>query len=250
MRYFAKLAYNGANYSGWQIQPNTPSVQETIEQAMSLILGTTINITGCGRTDTGVHASAYFIHFDFDGGFPQGFVNRINKYLPADIVIYHMMPVKPDAHARFDAYYRSYEYHISFDKDPFREKTNWHYPFIDKVDFKKLQQAANLILQYEEFAPFCKTNSDAKTMFCDLKASEWVILADERRMIYRVAANRFLRGMVRLLVGMCLYVATDKLTLEEVKTALDNQTPLPKSYSVPPNGLFLNEVRYGRLTED
>jgi len=244
MRYFAELAYKGTNYNGWQRQPNASSVQQTIEEAFSRILGTEIVITGCGRTDTGVHASQYFIHYDFDGEYPKGFLKRINKYLPTDIAIKNIEEVEGEMHARFGANYRSYEYHVVFQKDPFLTDSAFYFPFGKKVDFEKMQSAAKLLLKYDSFFPFCKTNSDAKTMLCDLKRSEWVWKKEGEHLVFHIAANRFLRGMVRLIVGMCLNVAVGKVTLEQLKEAMDNQTRLKKSYSVPPNGLFLNEVRY------
>lgn len=251
MRYFAELAYNGTNYNGWQRQPNAPSVQETIEKAFSLILRTPIEIMGCGRTDTGVHASQFFIHFDleaipkgFEKDFQKTFLNRVNKYLPKDIAIFRIFEVKENAHVRFDAYYRAYEYHLIFDKNPFLPDTAFCFPRGKKIDFDKMQAAAKLLLSYEEFFTFCKTNSDAKTMLCDLKRSEWVWEKEGKHLVFHIAANRFLRGMVRLIVGMCINVGLGKIPLSEVKEALDQQKRLSKSYSVPPNGLFLTEVRY------
>lgn len=243
MRYFTKLAYNGTRYAGWQIQPNNATVQETIQTAFSTILGKSIEFTGCGRTDTGVHASEYYAHFDFDGAFPTSFLHRVNKFLPEDIVIYTIFEVEPDAHARFDAFKRSYEYHVTFIKNPFTTQTTFFYPYTQKPDFDKMQQAAQLLLSYQEFQPFCKSNHDAKTLQCTLIRSEWQ-QADEHNLTFHISANRFLRGMVRLIVGMCLNVGLDKVNLDEVKNALNQQVLLKKSWSVPPEGLFLTEVRY------
>ena len=244
MRYFSELAYSGTNYHGWQRQPNAPSVQEAIEQAMATILGTAIEVTGCGRTDKGVHASQYFMHFDFEGKFPKEFLRRINKLLPLDVAIRSVLEVAPDAHARFDAIQRSYEYHIVLEKNPFLTGTAWYFPFFEKLDLEKVQAAAALLLQYGEFQPFCKSNTDVKTMECTLFRSEWVLDEAARRMFFHISANRFLRGMVRLIVGMCLNVGLGKVELEEVGKALDQQVLLKKSWSVPPEGLFLTEIRY------
>jgi tRNA pseudouridine38-40 synthase len=243
MRYFAQLAYNGTAYAGWQAQPHAPSVQQTLETAFSTISGTAIEFVGCGRTDAGVHASQYFAHFDFDGTFPNGFLQRVNKLLPDEVVIYNIFEVAPDAHARFDAFSRSYEYHLTFIKNPFQIQTAYFYPFTNKPDFNKMQAAAHLLLHYNEFQPFCKSNHDAKTLQCDLTKSEWM-QTDENKLVFHITANRFLRGMVRLIVGMCLNVGLEKVRLADVKTALDNQTLLKKSWSVPPQGLFLTEVKY------
>ncbi|MCU0348784.1 MAG: tRNA pseudouridine(38-40) synthase TruA [Saprospiraceae bacterium] len=250
MRYFSELAYRGTNFNGWQRQPNAPSVQQAIEEAMATILGSPIEVVGCGRTDTGVHASQYFLHFDLEGGFPKEFLRRLNKLLPPDIAIRSIFEVAPDAHARFGAVRRSYEYHIVLDKNPFGADTTWHFPFFDKLDLEKTQAAAALLLGYGEFQPFCKSNTDVHTMECTLFRSEWVHDKAGRRLVFHISANRFLRGMVRLIVGMCLNVGLDKVGLDEVRHALDQQVLLKKSWSVPPAGLFLTEVAYeGQLVE-
>ena len=248
MRYFIELAYNGAAYYGWQRQPLQTSVQETLEQAIATILrAPELEITGCGRTDTGVHASQYFAHFDFEGAFPPAFVERLNKFLPKDIAIRRIFPVAPTQHARFDAHYRAYAYHLSWQKNPFQQDTLLLFPRAHRFATDLMQEAAQLLLAYEEFLPFCKTGSDAKTMRCQLHRSEWEFRADE--WVYHIAANRFLRGMVRLAVGMCLSVGEGKVTLDQVRHAMDTQTRLDKSWSVDPTGLFLTEVRYGFMAE-
>jgi tRNA pseudouridine38-40 synthase len=243
-RYFAELSYLGTHFSGWQKQPKSTSVQEVIEKAISKILRTKTEVVGCGRTDAGVHAKQYFLHFDFEGDFPEGFVNRLNKVLPKDIAFKKIVEMESPAHARFDATHRAYEYHIGFHKNPFTANTAFHFPFAKQLDREKLQEAAKLLLNYEEFFPFCKSNSDAKTMKCDLQRAEWVFDDEKDQMVFYIAANRFLRGMVRLIVGMCLNVSLGKISLEQVKETLDNQTRLSKSYSVPPQGLFLTAIRY------
>ena len=244
MRYFAELAYNGTSYVGWQAQPGQTSVQGTIEKALSTILNRPIEIVGCGRTDAGVHAKQYFMHFDYPGSFPRGFDRRINKFLPPDIAIYRFIEVHADAHARFDATHRAYEYHIDLRKNPFGQHTRYFFPFAQQLDERLLQEAAQLIAQYEDFYPFCKSNTDAKTMRCDIRQSEWRIDYNQQRMVFHIAADRFLRGMVRLIVGMCLNVAQGKLDLQSVRSALDNQARLAKSLSAPPDGLYLTDIRY------
>ncbi len=243
MRFFAKIAYNGTRFVGWQIQPNGMSIQQSINECMSMILRQPIEVTGCGRTDAGVHASQFFLHFDFDGEFPKGFVNRLNKVLPDDIVFYDIFEVNGDAHTRFDARKRSYEYHLTFKRTPFQKETIYYYPYQQTLDFDLMNQAAALLLEYKEFKPFCKTQSDAKTMFCDLFRSEWV-KESESHWVFHVSANRFLRGMVRLIVGMCIHVGRGKLLLADIKKAMDHQEMIPHSYSVPALGLFLTEVVY------
>ena len=244
MRYFTELAYNGTRYHGWQKQPNATSVQETIERAFSTILNEKIEVVGCGRTDTGVHASQYFMHFDFGGEMPKGFVGRVNLFLPKDIAIRQIFEVDENIHARFDAIHRSYEYHIVFEKTPFEIETVWHYYLAKKLNVEKLNEAAALLLNYKEFFPFCKTHHDALTMECHLTRCEWVLDRDKKKLVFHITANRFLRGMVRLIVGMCINVAAGKLAIEKVNEALDKQAHLEKSWSVPPEGLFLSEVKY------
>lgn len=243
MRYFAELAYRGTNYHGWQKQLNAPSVQQAIEYAFSTILGVE-NVVGCGRTDTGVHATQYFMHFDHEGPFPRNFLNRLNKLLDDSIVIRSIIPVDENAHARFDAIERSYVYFISAKKDPFKHDTVWHFPFFEKLNFNLLHESAKLLLDHEYFAPFCKSKSDAKTMRCHLSKCEWLIDSEAKTMSFHISANRFLRGMVRLVVGMCLNVALGKMSLDEVKTHLEHQTLLKKSWTVPAHGLFLTSVKY------
>lgn len=247
MRYFASLAYNGAAYFGWQRQPQQISVQQALEEAMSLILNTPIAVVGCGRTDARVHASQYYVHFDFDGDFPHTFIYRLNKVLPSDIVVYQIWECPPDAHARFGAYQRSYEYHIDLQKNPFQPQTIFHYPYTTLPDLSLMGQAAQLLLEYQEFAPFCKANHDAKTLICVLQRSEWE-LRNSHHWVFHITSNRFLRGMVRLIVGMCLNVGRGRVVLEQVQGALDQQKALPQSWSVPPNGLFLTEVLYPQST--
>ena len=242
-RYFIELAYNGTRLSGWQRQNNAPSVQAAIEDALRLILRQpTLEILGCGRTDTGVHAAQYFAHFDFEGDFPPSLLERMNKLVGLDIVLKHVHAVEPQAHARFDATLRSYNYHLSFQKNPFFRETEWHFPLAERLNLEKMQKTADLLRGYAEFAPFCKTNSDAQTMLCHISEAEWIF--NDRGGIFTISSNRFLRGMVRLVVGACVNVGLGQLDLDDVKRALDTQTPLIKSYSVPPSGLFLSRVVY------
>ncbi len=250
MRYFAELAYKGTDFFGWQIQPAQVSVQQTIQDAFSTILRVPIEVVGCGRTDTGVHASQYFLHFDFEGEFPKHFLSRVNKFLPPSIAIFRIFPVAADAHARFDAYHRAYEYRMHFRKDPFQKDTSYFYPYPVQPDLDKMQAAAGLLLAYDEFFPFCKTHHDANTYKCELKRSEWEAAENELGASYHIAANRFLRGMVRLIVGMCINVGTGKLELDTVRRALDEQKRLKRSSSAPPEGLYLRDIRYPFLEEE
>jgi tRNA pseudouridine38-40 synthase len=242
-RYFIELAYNGTRLNGWQRQDNAPSVQAKIEDALRLILRQpTLEILGCGRTDTGVHAAKYFAHFDFEEELPASLLERANKLVGLDIVLKKIHAVAPEAHARFDATRRSYDYFISFHKNPFAVETQWYFQRANLLDTEKMQKTADILRGSSEFAPFCKTNSDAQTMRCDISEAQWVFTNNGA--IFTISSNRFLRGMVRLVVGACVNVGLGQLDLADVKHALDTQTPLIKSYSVPPTGLFLSNVVY------
>jgi tRNA pseudouridine38-40 synthase len=243
MRYFLHLSYNGTRFCGWQRQPQNLSVQEKLEEGLAILLRQPIEVTGCGRTDAGVHARAYIAHFDWVGVFPTHFLERLNKLIGRDIAVIGIEPVADDAHARFDAIARSYEYHIGFVKNPFGQETEWFYPFpIENLDRDKMQAAAKLLLNYKEFAPFCRTRSDAKTMICELSRSEWIF--EENSAVYHVTSNRFLRGMVRMIVGACVNVGLSQVTMEELRSALDDQRMIVKSYSVPAEGLYLTKIVY------
>ena len=243
MRYFAELAYNGAGYQGWQKQKNeAPTLQEEIERALSTLINHPTPIVGCGRTDTGVHAQQYFIHFDTQKKIEDSLLHRINKYLPNQILIKRFIPVSQEAHARFDATHRAYEYKICTWKDPFNIQTKYYYPSARWIDTQKMHEAAQILKEYSSFYTFCKSNTDVKTMDCTLFDAHWKF--EEREWTFHIAANRFLRGMIRLIVGMCLNVGRGQLQLEEVHEALQKQKRLHKSLSVPPQGLYLKDIRY------
>lgn len=244
MRYFIKLSYNGTKYAGWQRQPNAMTVQEILETNFSKVLREKIQLTGCGRTDTGVHARGYFAHFDSENLGGMLLIDRINRMLPDDISISDIYPVAEEAHARFDAIQRRYRYKVSLQKNPFESEFSWQYPFSEVPDLKKLNEAASILLDYKDFSPFCKTNTDALTRTCDLRESFWTYNPADQTLVYQVTSDRFLRGMIRLIVGMCIRVSAGKTDLEEVRLALENQTILHGSWLVPPQGLTLLDVRY------
>ncbi len=241
-RYFLELAYNGTRYNGFQIQPNEPSIQEAVQHALNIILKNPIEITGCGRTDTGVHAMQYFAHFDYEGQLPDNLIYSLNGLLKKDIAIYRCFQVSENAHARFDAISRSYVYFIDLDTNPFRQETAYYCAFAKKLDKNLVQESAALLLHYSDFETFCKSGTNVATNICHITHSEWIF--GERSWEYRISANRFLRGMIRLIVGMCLNVGRGKITLEELKAALDNKLPLKQAWSVPASGLFLTDIIY------
>ena len=251
-RYFLHLAYNGAAYRGWQRQPNAVTVQGTIEGVLSRILDHEAKVTGCGRTDAGVHASKYTAHFDTAKPVPEDFPRRLNRLLPADIAVRAVEPMGPapepgvhGQHARFSAKHRAYRYDVIAEKDPYRAALAWQYHGFKKLDLDVLNEVAAMLMSYTEFAPFCKSKSDAKTMKCELRDARWERAAGGDELHFYIAADRFLRGMVRLIVGTCVQVALGEMSIEDVRDAMIAQTPVRKPLSVPATGLFLTEVRYG-----
>ncbi len=242
-RYRLDLAYNGTDYSGWQIQPNAPTVQATIEQAMSVWFREPIAVVGCGRTDAGVHASKYVLHFDHENkGIGSDDLYHLNQILPSSIALHSIDMVAEDFHARFDAKQRGYTYFLSTKKDPFKEDVSFYYPRIQIQQLDLLNQAAAMLLQYDDFSTFCKTGSDVEHKLCKLTTAYWKSSHDGLE--FHITGNRFLRGMVRLIVGMCLRVAEGKITLQDLAEAMETQAPLNHAWSVPAKGLFLAEVSY------
>ena len=240
-RYFLELAYLGTNFSGWQMQPNKITVQSTIAKTLSTIYNEPITCLGCGRTDSGVHASQFFLHFETTKDVPVNFLYRMNKMLSRDIVIHRIFEC--DKHARFDATYRAYEYFVHFKKSPFLEPHSFFFPY-SPLDFEKMYKAFNMLNNYIEFKPFEKSKSDSKTSICRIYKTQISINEATHQMKIHIAANRFLRGMVRRIVGALIMVGKDKITLEEFKTVMDHQGTFSINISAPAQGLFLSEVRY------
>ena len=244
MRFAVRLAYNGSSYSGWQNQLNAKTVQEEIETVLFTKYRKKIPVLGCGRTDKGVHASDFVLHFDFDEDITENFTYSLNKMLPQDISLFEIRKVQDDFHARFYALSRSYIYKIHTVKNPFKTGLSFHYPLIKTVDFDKMLEASKVLLNYDSFFPFCKTNTDVKTMICDLEISNWTIDKITGDYFFNIKSNRFLRGMVRLIVGMTINVGLGKMSIDELKNALDYQIRMVTDWSVPAHGLYLNEVNY------
>ncbi len=244
MRYFISLSYRGTPFVGWQFQSNGLSVQQCIEETLSRVLRQEVKIVGCGRTDAGVHAVIYFAHFDTDEEISdiKKTVYRLNRQLPGEIAISSLVEVDATLHARHDAISRTYKYILSRGKNPFTQDLEYRYPFFKELDFSKMQQVANLISNYGEFFPFCKSRSGVAHYKCDIFHSKWK--KKENKYVYTIRANRFLRGMVRLIVGTSLQVGVKKADIKEVKKALDQQIRLEKSLSVPAHGLYLVGVDY------
>ena len=243
-RFFIELAYDGTNYHGWQMQPNAVGVQEVLNRALTTILRQPIETLGCGRTDTGVHAKEFFAHFDVVDGsllMDHGNVLRsINAILPHDIAIKNVIPVQADAHARFDATLRSYEYHIHFNKDPFKNGYSWL--LRDKPDLDLMNQAAKLLMDYIDFSCFSKSNTQVKTNNCKITRVEWT--NTDSGIVFKISADRFLRNMVRAIVGTLLMVGNKEIPPEAIHDIIKSKNRGNAGTSVPACGLYLTEVRY------
>lgn len=241
MRYFVEFAYDGAPYHGWQRQPNALSVQEVMERGFSLLCSKPIVLTAAGRTDTGVHARHMVAHFDIDDAVDTtDLSHRLNSYLPKDISIKRIYPVADKAHARFDANERTYEYVIVQQKDPFHQHSAhfvWH-----ALDVESMNRAATQLLGKADFKCFSKSNTDVKTYLCDIREARWVWEGD--RLVFRIVADRFLRNMVRAIVGTLLQVGLGKWSAEDVKTIINSGKRSEAGPSVPAKGLYLVDISY------
>ena len=252
-RYFIEIAFDGRAYHGWQAQPNAHTVQETLDTALSTLLRQPISTTGCGRTDTGVHATQLYAHFDVPSDadtthtipvHTDAFRYRINALLPHDIAAKRLLAVAPDAHARFDATHRSYQYHLHFHKDPFLYGRSWQQRNIPDVG--AMNTAAAILQQYEDFACFSKSRTQVHTHNCRITHAEWR-WTDDRRLIFHITANRFLRNMVRAIVGTLLEIGRGEHPPEHLHTVIQSKDRSVAGVSVPPDGLYLTEVAYPYL---
>jgi len=242
-RYFIRLCYKGTKYHGWQIQPNSSTVQEVLNKDLSLILNEQIEVTGAGRTDTGVHAKVFYAHFDSsvnDLHTEPNLVFKLNGILPKDIAVKEILKVKPDAHARFDAISRTYEYHITRIKDPFLTDLA-HFIYGD-LDFESMQKAATLLTEVSDFTSFSKVDSDVKTNICKVYQALWSI--DSEKIIFTITADRFLRDMIRAIVGTLLDIGFGRTTINDFPNIIEKKDRSAAGNSVPAKGLFLADIQY------
>lgn len=242
-RYFLELSYKGARYSGFQVQENASTVQSEVERALEIFFRKKIELTGSSRTDAGVHALQNYFHFDFEGEFPMASLYNINAILPADIVLKSVRPVEREgdpAHARFHAVSREYKYYIYQEKNPFLDDRAYFFPYTLDVDL--LEQAAVAVMQHNDFTSFSKRNTQVKTFRCQIMVSEWV--REGGSLVYHVKANRFLRGMVRGLVGTMLQVGRGKISVDEFNEIIERMDCTLADFAVPAHGLFLVAVGY------
>jgi tRNA pseudouridine38-40 synthase len=242
MRYFLSLAYDGTNYHGWQIQPNAITVQEVMNESIGKILRQEVNVVGCGRTDTGVHASYYVLHFDMENPIADfgKFLYKINAVLPSDISVFEIHEVDIEKHARFDAFAREYHYFFTKKHHPFLNR--FAHRLIQLPDVSLLQKAAQIIRQNTDFESFCKAHAANKTNICHVSESEWIETED--LLIYRIKADRFLRNMVRALTGTMLEIGLGKRNLDDLQKIFDAKDRSKAGMSVEPEGLFLTGVWY------
>lgn len=241
-RYFIELSYDGTDYCGWQRQPNAMTIQEEIESAMKLIFRKRIDIVGAGRTDTSVNASFYVAHFDIDEEIIdcEKIVYKLNSILPASISFKKIYRVGSDLHARFSASSRTYKYYIAKDKDPFNFRYSWK---VNPVpDVNKMNDACAILMGYEDFTSFAKLHSDAKTNICKLSYSKWE--ETQSQIIFTIKADRFLRNMVRAIVGTMIDVGLGKISLDEFRKIVESKDRSKAGLSVPGNALFLSDIRY------
>ena len=245
-RYFIELAYKGTAYHGWQVQQNAVSVQELINKALSTLCRQNIETLGCGRTDTGVHATQLFAHADIPEGIevlkPQ-FLLSLNSMLPYDIAVRRFIKVGKEAHARFDAILRSYEYHIHFHKDPFLHNLSWL--LRDEPRAEIMNQAAKIMMEYRDFTSFSKSNTQTFTNNCVISRAEW--LPTERGIVFHISADRFLRNMVRAIVGTLIRIGKGEMKVEEIRTVIESKDRSKAGESVPACGLYLTEVKYAYI---
>jgi len=240
LRYFLDISYRGGNYHGWQIQENAVTVQGVLEKALSNVLGAKIDILGSGRTDTGVHASSQIVHLDSPREFDPLLIFRINGYLPKDICIKSARLVRDDAHARFDATSRAYVYRITFVKNPF--EIGLAYYFYPPINIHEMNKAAQILVQYEDFESFSKVHTDVANFNCTIFHAYWEQKGD--MLYFHVKANRFLRGMVRTLVGTMLEVGKGRMSLDEFTKIILAKDRKCAGISAPAEALYLSEVEY------
>ncbi len=244
-RYFIELAYKGTPFCGWQLQPNGPTVQAELERALGLLLRESVRLTGAGRTDTGVHASFFVAHFDSEKNdlhTDRQLVDKINRITPQEIVVFRIISVPPEAHARFDAASRTYRYRIATRKNPFT--TDLTYRLYRPLNKEKMNEAAAILTEYEDFTSFSKLHGNAKTNLCKISRAYWVDDEENGELCFVITANRFLRNMVRAIVGTLIEVGLGKIQPEEIRKIIELKNRGAAGTSVPPQGLYLTEIVY------
>lgn len=243
MRYFLHISYNGFDYRGWQKQTGVVSIQESLESALSHILKRPIALVGCGRTDAQVHATQFFAHFDFELPWEFDLTYRMNQLLPLQIVVHDIIKVEREPHARFDVSERTYDYFIHTTKNPFLNESSYYFPH-QNLDFDKMNRTVALLLNYQDFQAFCKTPEHNQTTICKITATKLFVSKDGKQIQFQITANRFLRGMIRVIVQKLLEIGTAEISVEEFENILiENKAPNIKAIAAP-YGLYLSKVTY------
>ena len=247
-RFFLKLSFDGTNYHGWQVQENANTVQAEVEKALSTVLSEKIDVTGAGRTDAGVHAKEFYLHFNYTNSFNTNILNktiyRLNSILPDDISVQMILAVDPKAHARFSAILRTYKYIICRNKDPFENKHSW---FVHgDLDLNIMNEASKILLKYSDFTSFSKLHTDVKTNNCKIFEAYWK--EENNTLVFTITANRFLRNMVRAIVGTLIDVGKKKIGIDDLKIIIEKKNRCDAGYSVPAKGLFLEKIEYPQET--
>lgn len=242
MRYFIEFSYNGSAYFGYQIQPKQISVQEELEKALSTILREPIKTTGAGRTDTGVHAKKMFAHFETEQTLDENLVHKLNSFLSENIAVKRIFEVPADLHARFDVTYRTYEYYISLEKNPFSKDSSWQYWRQKPLNIDLMNEACKILFEYDDFTSFAKLHADNKTNICKIYKAEWEQLGNQLK--FTISADRFLRNMVRAIVGTMVEVGSGKITPNDLRRIIEDKFRNSAGVSAPAQGLFLVDVGY------
>ena len=240
MRYFLEVAYKGTNYSGFQSQKNSNTIQAEIEKALKILLKKELELTGSSRTDAGVHAYQNYFHFDFENELSGDSLYNLNAILPNDIAINNLLKVNDNAHCRFDAIDREYKYYIYQKKDPFLTDKAFYFPY--RLNMEKMLEAANTVKEYTDFTSFSKRNTQVKSFLCEIKESNWLV--ENECLVYQVKSNRFLRGMVRALTATMLKLGRGKMDLDTFRNIIEARDCTLANFAVPAQGLFLIKVSY------
>ena len=240
MRYFLEIAYKGEKYFGWQRQPQQITVQEVVEDALTKLLRTPITVYAAGRTDTGVHAEKMYAHFDYKEPLPPQLVFKLNSFLPSDISISNIVPVQENAHSRFDATQRTYHYYVQIGKNPFNFDSSWQ--VIQELNMEKMNEAAKLLLGKQDFSSFARSKTDVKTHICEVRFAEWERNGDVLK--FTIIADRFLRNMVRAIVGTLVNVGKERISIPKFSQIIEQKERKFASVSAPAKGLFLADVEY------
>jgi tRNA pseudouridine38-40 synthase len=242
VRYFLKLSFNGKNYHGWQVQQNAHSVQAELDKALSTFLKEEITTVGCGRTDTGVHAKIFYVHLDINQAVENSyFIHHLNCLLPHDIAIQQLVKVPDKAHARFDAVSRTYQYYMYHVKDPFLKESAYFFPY--DLDLSKMNAACKMLMEYADFSSFSKSRTQVKTNICKIEEAFWK--TENNQTVFQITADRFLRNMVRAIVGTMLEIGENQLDEKQFRNIVEGKSRSEAGFSVPAHGLYLADVKYG-----